>query len=234
MSTLKKKALIIGGTRGIGKSIVKELKKKFIVYYTGTKINKKKNFFQLDLSKQSSVNNFLKDISKIKPDILVNNAGINNIKYFHTYKSEEIKEMLNVNLINFTIITKNLLKHMMKKKWGRIINISSIWGVNPCKKRTIYSLTKSSLISFSKSLAIEYGKYNINTNSISPGFIMTDLTKKSLSSIQLRSLKKKVPLQRLGSSEEIAEIVMFLCSDKNYINGTNIVADGGFLSGYEI
>ena len=104
---------------------------------------------------------------------------------------------------------------MTKKKWGRIINIASIWGVNPCKKRSFfYSITKSSLISFSKSLAIEYGKYNINSNSISPGFIMTDLTKKSLSSIQLRSLKRKVPLQRLGSSKEIAEIVMFLCSEK--------------------
>ena len=95
-------------------------------------------------------------------------------------------------------------------------------------------MSKSALISFSKSLAIEYGVYNINTNSISPGFIMTDLTKKSLSSNQLRSLKNKIPLRRLGTSKEIADIVNFLCSEKNYINGTNIIADGGFLSGYEI
>lgn len=234
MSVLKKKVLIIGGTRGIGKSIVNEFKKKFIVYYTGTKPIKKKKYLQLDLSKQSSVDFFLKDIKKIKFDILVNNAGINNIKYFNSYSTKEIQEILNVNLINITLLTKVVLNNMIKKKWGRIINISSIWGVNPCKKRSFYSLTKSSLISFSKSLAIEYGKYNINSNSISPGFIMTDLTKKSLSSTQLRSLKKKVPLQRLGSSKEIAEIVMFLCSEKNYINGTNIIADGGFLSGYEI
>ncbi len=234
MSALKKKVLIIGGTRGIGKSIVNEFKKKFIVYYTGTKPIKKKKYLQLDLSKQSSVDFFLKDIKKIKFDILVNNAGINNIKYFNSYSTKEIQEILNVNLINITLLTKVVLNNMIKKKWGRIINISSIWGVNPCKKRSFYSLTKSSLISFSKSLAIEYGKYNINSNSISPGFIMTDLTKKSLSSTQLRSLKKKVPLKRLGSSKEIAEIVMFLCSEKNYINGTNIIADGGFLSGYEI
>ena len=235
MSTLRKKnALVTGGTKGIGKSIVKELKKKYTVYYTGRKKRKIKNYFQLDLSDQSSVKSFIKETSKLNFDILVNNAGINNIKYFNLYKPFEIQKMLNVNLVNLTLITKVLLKNMIKKKWGRIVNISSIWGVNPCKKRSIYSMTKSALISFSKSLAIEYGSYNINTNSISPGFIMTDLTKKSLSLNQLKSLKKKVPLRRFGSPEEIAKIVIFLCSEKNYINGSNIVADGGFLSGYEI
>ena len=234
MPTFKKKALITGGTRGIGKSIVEALKKNYEVYYTGKKKRKIKNYFQLDLSDKESVNCFIKDTSKINFDILVNNAGINNIKYFDTFEQEEIQEMLNINLVNLTLITKALLKNMIKNKWGRIINISSIWGVNPCKKRSIYSITKSALISFSKSLAIEYGRYNINSNSISPGFILTELTKKSLSSNQLKSLKKKVPLQRFGSPKEIAEIALFLCSEKNYINGSNIVADGGFLSGYEI
>tara|TARA_B110000305_G_scaffold126343_1_gene141576 strand:+ start:700 stop:1401 length:702 start_codon:yes stop_codon:yes gene_type:complete len=233
MPTLKK-ALITGGTRGIGKSIVEALKKNYEVYYTGTKNRNIKNYFQLDLSDKKSVNCFIEDTSKLNFDILVNNAGINNIKYFNNYKIEEIHEMLNVNLVNLTLVTKVLLKNMIKNKWGRIINIASIWGVNPCKKRSIYSITKSALISFSKSLAIEYGRYNINSNSISPGFILTELTKKSLSSNQLKSLKKKVPLQRFGSPKEIAEIVLFLCSEKNYINGSNIVADGGFLSGYEI
>lgn len=233
MSTLKK-VLITGGTRGIGNSIVHELKKKYEVYYTGTKNRNIKNYFQLDLSDKESVNCFIKDTDRLSFDILVNNAGINNIKYFDTFKQQEIEEMLNINLVNLTLITKALLKNMIKNKWGRIINIASIWGVNPCKKRSIYSITKSALISFSKSLAIEYGRYNINSNSISPGFILTDLTKKSLSSNQLKSLKKKVPLQRFGSPKEIAEIVLFLCGKKNYINGSNIVADGGFLSGYEI
>ncbi len=235
MSSFKKKnVLITGGTKGIGKSILKELKKKFVVYYTGTKNRKIKNYFQLDLSDRSSVNDFIKKTNKLKFDILVNNAGINNIKYFNSFNEREIQKMLNVNLINLSLITKVFIKNMIKKKWGRIINISSIWGVNPGKKRAIYSITKSALISFSKSLAIEYGHYNINTNSISPGFIMTDLTKKSLSSNKLKSLKKRIPLQRFGTSKEIAEIVMFLCSKKNYINGSNIIADGGFLSGYEI
>ena len=235
MSNLKKKnVLVTGGTKGIGKSIVKELKKKYKVYYTGRANRKVKNYYQLDLSDQNSVDSFIKKTKKLNFDILINNAGINNIKYFSDYKATEIEEMFNVNLINLALITKALLNNMIKKKWGRIVNISSIWGVNPCKKRTIYSMTKSALISFSKSLAIEYGRYNINTNSISPGFIMTDLTRKSLSSSQLKYLKKKVPLKRLGSSKEIAEIVLFLCSEKNYIHGTNIVADGGFLSGYEI
>lgn len=233
MPTLKK-ALITGGTRGIGKSIVKELEGKYLVYFTGKKKRNLKNYFQLDLSNQKSVNSFIKDVSKLKFDILINNAGINNIKYFNSFTTKEIDEILNINLINLTIITKTLLSKMIKNKWGRIINISSIWGINPCIKRSIYSISKSALISFSKSLAIEYGRYNINTNSISPGFILTDLTKKSLSTNQLKSLKRKVPLQRFGSPKEIAEIVLFLCREKNYINGANIVADGGYLSGYEI
>ena len=234
MKNLKKIALITGGTRGIGKSIVDELNKKFIVYYTGKKKRNIKNYFQLDLSDQRSVNYFIKNTRKIKFDILVNNAGINNIKYFDTFNSKEIDEMLNINLVNLTLITKGLLNNMIKKKWGRIINIASIWGVNPCKKRSIYAITKSALISFSKSLALEYGRHNICSNSISPGFILTDLTKKSLSLNQMKTLRKRVPLQRFGSPREIADIVLFLCSEKNYINGSNIVADGGFLSGYEI
>jgi 3-oxoacyl-[acyl-carrier protein] reductase len=229
-----KNVLITGGTRGIGKSIVKELSKEYNVHYTGKKKKNIKNYYQLDLSDQVSVNNFIKIVSNLKIDILINNAGINNIKYFSSYENSEIYDILNVNLTNLIIITKSILKNMIKNKWGRIVNISSVWGVNPCKKRSIYAISKSSLISFSKSLAIEYGRFNITTNCISPGFILTDLTKKSLTADQLKFLKKKIPLQRFGSPKEIAEIVSLLCRKKNYINGTNIIVDGGFLSGYEI
>ena len=87
---------------------------------------------------------------KDKFDILINNAGINNIKYFDAFNPKEIDEMLNINLVNLTLITKGLLNNMIKKKWGRIINIASVWGVNPCKKRSVYAITKSALISSQK------------------------------------------------------------------------------------
>lgn len=231
---IKRKALVTGGTRGIGKSIVKKLKKKYNLYFTGQIYKKNKNYLQLNLADTNSVNKFIKKISKMNFDILVNNAGINNIKYLDDYSEDEIKQILNVNLGNLILITKSIINGMKKNKWGRIVNISSIWGINPCKKRSIYSLTKTALLSFSKSLAIEYGKFNIYSNSISPGFIWTDLTKKSLSPRQINILKKRVPIQRFGTANEIAEIVLFLCRETGYINGANIVADGGFSSGYEV
>ena len=106
--------------------------------------------------------------------------------------------------------------------------------MTPNKFRLVYSLTKSSLISLTKSLALEYSKYNITANTISPGVILTDLTKKNLSKRSILNLKKTIPMQRLGKPEDISNLVKYLVEIDKYINGQNIVVDGGFTYGYEV
>lgn len=230
----RKTVLITGGTRGIGKSIKNKLiKEKYRVIYTGTKNKKIKNYLQLDLNDQNSINSFIENIKQIQVDILIINSGINIIKKFSNFKKLEIERVVNINLLNNLKIIQIVLKQMIKKKFGRIIFISSIWGVKPAKKRSIYSFTKKSLQFLSKSIASEYGHKNILVNSISPGFIETELTKQSLTVKTMKSLKKRIPQKRFGRPEEISNLVYFLISQNSYINGQNIVIDGGFLSAIE-
>ena len=231
----KKIALITGGTRGIGLAIKKKLiKENFRTIYTGTKNKKIKNFFQLDLNEEDSVNNFIEKIEKINIDVLIINSGINIIKNFLDFSNTEILKVININYLNNLRIIQSVLKKMCKKKYGRIILISSIWGVTPAKKRSIYALTKKSLQFLSKSIASEYGHKNILINSISPGFIETELTRKSLNIKKINSLKKRIPLKRFGQPSEIADLTYYLINKNTYINGQNIIIDGGFLSAIEI
>lgn len=231
----KKTVLITGGTRGIGLSIKNKLiKENYKVIYTGTKNKKVKNFLQLDLNDKNSIDKFIKQIEKINIDILIINSGINIIKSFLNFKDSEIERVVNINFLNNLKIIQTTLKGMYRENFGRIIFISSIWGVKPAKERSIYSFTKKSLQFLCKSIASEYGHKNILINSISPGFIETELTKKSLSAKKMKSLKKRIPLKRFGKPDEIANLAYFLINQNSYINGQNIVIDGGFLSAIEV
>lgn len=231
----KKNVLITGGTRGIGLALKNKLiKKNYNVFYTGTKNKKIKNFLQLDLNDSNSIDIFKKKIEKIDIDILIINSGINIIKNFLEFKSSEIMSVVNINFLNNLGIIQLILKNMIKKKYGRIVLISSIWGEKPAKMRSIYSFTKKSLQFLCKSISSEYGHKNILINSISPGFIETELTKKSLGLKGIKKLKKRIPLKRLGKPNEIAELTYFLINKNSYINGQNIIIDGGFLSAIEL
>ena len=120
---------------------------------------------------------------------------------------------------------------MISKKRGKILNISSIFGVVSKEKRSIYSATKSGLNGFTKSISLDLARYNIQVNSISPGFVATDLTKKILGTSGIRKIKKHIPLKRLANKEEIADLAIFLSSNhSNYITGQNIIIDGGYTS----
>jgi 3-oxoacyl-[acyl-carrier protein] reductase len=226
----KKKVLVTGGTRGIGKAISELFKKNdFDVYITGTGLPEKntEKYFQVDFSNQESFEKFLINISLKKFDILINNVGTNIIKNQSDVSLSEWSEIIDINLKSIYFISQSILKNM--QSGGKIVNLSSIFGVVSKEFRSLYSTTKFGINGLTKSLSLEYAHKNILINAISPGFTNTELTNKSLTKKQSSELKKQVPLNRFAEPSEIAELVFFLCSEKNsYITGQNIIIDGGF------
>ena len=158
---------------------------------------------------------------------LINNAGITKDNLFMRMKDEEWDEVINTNLNSIFRVTKESIKDMIKLKYGRIINIGSVVGLSGNPGQVNYASSKSALQGFSKSLAREVASRNITVNTISPGFIETDMTKK-LTDEQKLAITKSIPLSRLGSSDDVANLVLFLVSDQaSYITGENINVNGG-------
>lgn len=244
ISLNNKIVVITGGTRGIGASMVENFYKAGAnIITTGTNINeveklnsnrknKKIKYYQLDLTSKKSTEKFLDEIIKLKKiDILVNNAGVNKIDSISKIKLDDWDKINEVNLRGPFILTRAITKIMKKQKQGRILNISSIFGVNSKAKRAAYSATKWGLVGFTKAAALDLSKYNILVNSLSPGFVNTELTQRILGKDKINEIVKTIPLGRLAQANEIALAALFLCSDLNtYITGQNIVVDGGFTS----
>ncbi len=237
-----KVALITGSTRGIGKAIaVAFAKEGATVVITGRNKetaeivaeNIRNEFgveaygFQLDLS--GDIKNVWKDIEKTvgKVDILVNNAGITKDTLFIRMKEKDWEDVLNVNLTGTFKITQLAVKGMIKKKWGRIINITSVVGFTGNVGQVNYSTTKAGLVGFTKSLAKELAPRNITVNAVAPGFIETDMTGVLPTDIKETYLKQ-IPLGRFGQPEDVANVVLFLASEKaSYITGETIHVNGG-------
>lgn len=215
----KKVILLTGGSRGIGKAIYDELKGEFNILIPTRE--------ELDLSNLKSIDNYFTNMHDV--DILINNAGINIIKEIESILDEDIERVNMINLIAPLKLIQYCVKNMKKKKQGKILNISSIWGIKSKEKRTLYSATKFGIIGQTKALSRELGQYNILINAICPGFTATDLTMLSLSKNELIDIEKEIPLNRLATPSEIAKSVKFLISDENsYITGQTLVVDGGF------
>jgi len=228
-----KTALVTGGTRGIGKAIREVLTERgCTVYYTGREQNSDSNklYFNLDFRIKKSVDEFISKLTSIdKIDFLINNAGINKVNHNYNVSNSEFDEIQNVNLKGPFIISKEVSKIMKPNNFGRIINISSIWGVISKEGRSSYSVSKHGIIGLTKTLALELCNYGILVNSISPGFTYTELTMSTNSENEIKQLESKIPLNRMAKSEEIANVVLFLCSElSTYINGQNIIVDGGY------
>ncbi len=234
-----KKIIITGATGGIGNELVK----KFItlggnVLATGTNEKKledlKKNYTSLeilrfDISKHSEIENFIEQAqSKLKGlDILVNNAGITLDNLSLRMKNDEWQKVIDVNLSSTFYICKYGLKKMLKNKFGRIINITSIVGHTGNIGQANYTASKAGIIAMSKSLAIEYAKKNITINCVSPGFIQTNMTDQINEEIK-KSLMTRIPMNRLGNGEDVSNSVAFLASEAaSYITGETIHVNGG-------
>lgn len=162
-------------------------------------------------------------------DVLINNAAISSIKLFTDITLEEWNEIFNVNVNGTFNVTKAVLNKMINAKYGKIINVSSIWGMVGASCETHYSATKGAIISLTKALAKELGPSNINVNCIAPGVIATEMND-NLTVEELDMLKEDTPLERIGSTTDIANLALFLASDKaSFITGQIISPNGGFV-----
>tara|TARA_B100001167_G_C16770173_1_gene306677 strand:+ start:1458 stop:2171 length:714 start_codon:yes stop_codon:yes gene_type:complete len=231
----KLRAVVTGATRGIGYAVAQKLLDNDIeVIGTGTTLESNipdgAEFCQADFLDKKLLQNFILLIKSKKIDILVNNAGINKIDKFESVKEEDFDKIIRVNLKAPFLLSQAVIPHMKEKKWGRIVNIASIWSQKSKEHRASYSASKFGLDGITAALSVELAEYGILANSVSPGFVDTDLTRKILGDVGIKEIQKRIPIKRLGKVEEIAELVCWLASDSNsYLSGQNIVIDGGFV-----
>jgi len=234
-----KNILITGASGGIGKELVK----KFVslggnVLGSGTKIEKldllKKQYPNIkvkkfDMEEDSKIKDFIDSVTLELGglDILINNAGINMDNLSLRMKDEEWKKVININLTSTFLLSKHAIKQMLKNKFGRIVNITSVVGHTGNLGQSNYSASKSGIIGMSKSLAIEYAKKNITVNCVSPGFISSDMTMNIAEKVKLY-LTSRIPMGKLGTGEDVSNCVAFLSSlEASYITGETIHVNGG-------
>ena len=235
-----KKIIVTGATGGIGNSIVKLLYENGAkILATGTRIEKleelKSEFKSLeilnfDISKNDKIEEFIDNATSQLGgglDCIINNAGTTRDNLAIRMNNDEWNKVIDINLTSTFLLCKFAIKKMLKKKFGKIINISSVVGQTGNLGQANYTASKAGIIAMSKSLAIEYAKKNININCISPGFIKTDMTDKIEEKFK-EAIISRIPSARLGEPKDIANVVLFLASDQaNYINGETIHVNGG-------
>ena len=237
MQKESKKILITGASRGIGKDIALKSKEKgYEVLGTSTTnegvSSLKENGIhglQLDLNDKKSVESFNGLLTQEHPDIavLVNNAGITRDNIVLRMSEEEWTDVLNVNLNGAFKVTKTVLKFMLKKRWGRILNITSTSASTGNRGQANYAAAKAGIEAFSKSVAKEVGSRGITVNAIAPGYIQTDMTEVISENVK-EEILSQIPLSRFGKPEEISQLVDFLISDEaSYITGQTIHINGG-------
>ncbi len=243
---MNKVAFVTGSTRGIGKEIAITLAESgydIAINYRyeneNLKITKKEIeekgvkclTVQGDVSSfedcEKCIKNIIDEYGKI--DVLVNNAGITKDTLLMRMKKEDFEDVIDINLVGTFNVTKNVISHMIKSRSGRIINISSVVGISGNAGQTNYSASKAGIIGFTKSLAKEVASRGILVNAVAPGFIETDMTDILKDEIK-DEITKNIPLKRVGTAKDVANVVKFLASeDSSYITGQVICVDGGLL-----
>lgn len=235
-----KNALVTGGSRGIGKECVYKLSRMgyrvFLNYNKSEKeafkISKETNavIIKADISKSDEVQNMADFIHKNygRIDVLVNNAGIAQQKMFTDITEEDWDNIFNINMKGMFLVTKAFVDDMILKKSGKIINVSSMWGVTGGSCEVHYSASKAAVIGFTKSLAKELGPSGICVNCVAPGVIDTDMNK-HLTKEDYMSLCEETPLCRIGKADEVARVIAFLADEASFITGQVINVDGGIV-----
>ncbi len=217
-------ALVTGGARGIGSAIVAELRNRGLNVLSPTRR-------ELNLADPSSVDCFLAAQERNGPpiDILVNNAGINHLAALSEIEEDVWREMVQVNLTAPLRLSQSCSRAMAFRKWGRIVNISSIFSAVTKERRAAYSAVKAGLNGLTRTLAVELGQHNVLVNAVGPGYVETELTRQNNTAADMEKIAQAIPMRRLAQPAEIARFVAFLCSEENtYLTGQLILVDGGF------
>ena len=243
---MNKVALITGSSRGIGKQIAIKFAKNgynIVVNYINKNEEVEKTIEELKqfgvevLEAQGDISNYEQSEKIVNStiekfgqiDVLVNNAGITKDMLIMRMKKEDFTKVIDVNLVGTFNITKNVIPHMMKKRSGRIINISSVVGISGNAGQCNYAASKAGIIGFTKSLAKELASRNILVNAVAPGFIETNMTDVLQENVK-EEIKKQIPLKRIGKAEDVANAVYFFTSEESsYITGQVLQVDGGML-----
>lgn len=242
----KRIALVTGATQGIGKQIAEDMGRlgaELVLTGTNqeqiTKLNlaglrqtPPRHWHAVDFTKAESVKIFLQEIEAYERiDICINNAGINRINPIDQMQEKDWQDILRVNLDGPFLVTRSVSRVMKKHGYGRIVNIGSIFGVISKEKRVAYSAAKFGVRGLTVATALDLATDNILVNTVSPGFVSTDLTKRILGENGMLEMASKVPLGRFASPDEISRVVLFMVSDLNtYMTGQNIIVDGGFVN----
>ncbi len=239
----QKLALVTGASRGIGRAIAKELHQRgFII---GIHFNSSKELaesllkelgngflIEADISSVEGCDKIFEEVKKtnLPLEVLVNNAGFVKDNPLFSATLEEFDKIIAINMRSVWYLTKRLIRFMIRNKRGRIINISSIIGSTGNPTQSVYGMTKAAIDNFTKTLAMELAEHGILVNSVAPGFIDTDMTK-NLPEEHKKQILEKIPLKRMGTPEEVAQVVGFLATSATYITGTTIHVNGGMYNG---
>lgn len=237
-----KTVLVTGGARGIGRAIVRRLAEKkynILLDYNSSEVPalemskefKNVKIFRADVTDRNEVHDMVEFAKKKfgQIDILINNAGVASSALFQDTSFEEWNRLMNVNLNGVFHCTQEILPDMIARHDGKIINISSIWGMVGASNEVAYSTSKAAVIGMTKALAKEVGPSNIKVNCIAPGIVMTDMVSE-YSLEEFDAIREQIPLGKIGSTEDIANLALFLCSDmSNYITGQVISPNGGWV-----
>jgi len=230
-----KKVFITGASRGIGAQIASRFRDEG-AFVIGTRTSSRSkceatcdDWFDVDFLDESQISICADWLGSQNIDVLVNNAGINVNANFKDIDLETFKKIQQVNLLAPFLLSQAVIESMSRQRWGRIVNISSIWGKISKEGRAAYSASKFALDGLTVGIAAEYSCRGIMANCIAPGFIDTSLTRRMLTSDQIKNLIAQVPAGRLGEVDEIANLVIWLSSAQNtFVTGQNISIDGGF------